>query len=624
MCGILGEVNFSRKKSSKKSFLKILKLSQSRGPNNRGFYDKIHNLQFGFNRLSILDLSSNANQPILSYDKKYLMVFNGEIYNYLDIHKKLIQSGFKTTGNSDTEVLVNSFSVFGVDKTIDLLDGMFAIALFNIESKKLQLIRDFAGIKPLYYGVNNLGIVFSSQFNQIAKHEFFRDGQINYEVLKLYISQQFIPAPFGLIKKTYQVNPGEIITIDMYGKINKTSFWKFSNSTIPSIYDEKEAFELINFNLNKAVKNQLVSDVPLGAFLSGGVDSSLICYYAQKYKKNSLKTINVGSENYIYDESQKALTFSKLIGTDHKVGMVNGSNILNIIRDLNQNISEPFADISVIPTFFASKIAKNYVDVILSGDGADELFFGYERFWSIAKNIRFQHYNYYIKYLFYAFDKIVFDNTNLNSSIIFDKQCAAHFNLHSQFSNLEIELLIPNMKSISFPMEYKNYSYPNTQNEEILLMNMRYAEFYGMMQKTLRKIDLASMANSLEVRVPFLNKTFIESSLRINSYLNFGPNKGKKSGKKRLLKKLLKFQLPKSNIDNIKLGFSIPFRKYLKNELLNEFSQTLNDKNICDLFNIDLNYINKLFYEHKSNIADHKTKIFTLYSLFKYQDSLSK
>ena len=624
MCGILGEVNFSRKKSSKKSFLKILKLSQSRGPNNIGYYDKIQNLQFGFNRLRILDLSSNANQPILSYDKKYLMVFNGEIYNYLDIHKKLIQSGIRTTGYSDTEVLVNSFSAFGVSKTIKFLDGMFAIALFNIESKKLQLIRDFAGIKPLYFGLNRKGIVFSSQFNQIAKHEFFQESQINHEVLKLYISQQFIPAPFGLLEKTYQVNPGEIITIDISGKINKTSFWKFSNGKAPLVYDEKEAFDLINFNLDKSVKSQLVSDVPLGSFLSGGVDSSLICYYAQKHKKNRLKTINVGSENYIYDESQNALKFSKLIGTDHKVGMINNFNILEIIRDLNQNISEPFADISIIPTFFASKIAKNYVDVILSGDGADELFFGYERFWSIAKNIRFQHYNYYMKYLLYAFDKILFNNINFNSSIIFDKQSAAHFNLHSQFSISEIEQLIPNMKSISFPIGYKNYSYPNTKNEETLLMNMRQAEFYGMMQKTLRKIDLASMANSLEVRVPFLNKTFIESSLRIYSYLNFGPNKGKNSGKKTLLKKLLKFHLPKSNIKNIKLGFSIPIRKYLKNELLNEFSQTLNDKHICDIFNIDSKYINKLLHEHKSNIADHKIKIFTLYSLFKYQDSLSK
>ena len=624
MCGILGEISFSRKKSSKKKFLEILKLSQKRGPNNIGYYDQIQNLQFGFNRLSILDLSKNANQPILSNDKKYLMVFNGEIYNYLDIRRILNQSGVRTTGNSDTEVLVNSFSVFGVSKTADLIDGMFAIALFNLENKRLYLIRDFAGIKPLYYGLNNDGIVFSSQFNQIARHIFFRNSQINYEVLKLYLSQQFIPAPHGLLKKTYQVNPGEIITLDLCGNINKTRFWELPNKITPPIYQEKKAFDLINTNLDRAVKNQLVSDVPLGAFLSGGIDSSLICYYATKHKKDSLKTINIGSKDYKYDESQKALTFSKMIGTNHESEMIDSSNILEILRGLNKNISEPFADISIIPTFLASKIAKEHVDVILSGDGADELFFGYERFWSIAKNIKFQNYNYFIKYILYGFDRILFDNNNLNSSLVFNKQSLAHFNLHSQFSNLEIELLIPSMKNISFPIEYKNYSYPNTKVEKKLLMNMRYAEFYGMMQKTLRKIDLASMANSLEVRVPFLNKEIIESSLKIDPYLNYGPNKGKKSGKKVLLKKLLSFHLPKSNIDNVKRGFSIPFRKYLKKELLDEISQTLNDKNICETFNIDLNYVNKLFYEHKSNVADHKVKIFTLYSLFKYQDSLSK
>ena len=624
MCGIFGEINFNRVKTSKESFLKILKLSKKRGPNNVGYYDKIENLKFGFNRLSILDLSEHANQPILSHNKNFLMVFNGEIYNYKEIRKKLNQTGVETIGNGDTEVLVNSFSTFGIHKTLNILDGMFAIALYDLDNKKLHLIRDFACIKPLYYGVNSNGIVFSSQFNQIAKHKYFTDSKINYEVLKLFLSQQFIPSPFALYENTFQVDPGELITLDLNGNKNKTKYWELSKQNIVPTLNQKDSFDLINSKLNKAVKDQLISDVPLGAFLSGGIDSPLICYFAQKYKIDSLITVNIGSENYKYDETQNALKFSKMIGTNHQIGRINHINIIEILDEINNSLTEPFADISIIPTFFASKIAKKHVDVMLSGDGADELFFGYERFWSIAKNIKLQHYNDSIKYLFYGLDKIFFNNANLNSSVIYKKQCIAHFRLHSQFSDTQIEKLIPGMKCYSYPSNYKNYNYPNSKEEKTLLMHMRHSEFYGMMQKTLRKTDLASMANSLEVRVPFLKKTFISDTMKIDPYLNYGPNKGKISGKKVLLKKILKFQLPESNIDNIKRGFSIPMRSFLKKELFEEFAQTLNDKTLCDTFRMDPHYIQKLLLDHRSNVADHKNKIFTLYSLFKFQDLLSK
>ena len=622
MCGILGEINFDGQKTSPDNFLKILSLSSRRGPDYVGIFNEIENIQFGFNRLSILDLSANAHQPIFSNDQKYLMVFNGEIYNYIDIKNKLEQLGVEIKSSGDTEVLVNSFSKLGIDQTVKMLDGMFAIALFNIEKKMLYLIRDFGGVKPLYFGHNKKGIVFASQFNQIAKHQYFRDNQINYSILKLFLHQQYVPAPYGLLDQTYQVKPGEIVSFDLNGSIKKERYWELPRYNSPSVFRKEQAIHIIKTNINDNIKKQLVSDVPIGAFLSGGVDSSLICNYAQKNKNLPLMTFSIGSESNSHDESLEASRFSKMIGTNHKMRVMDSKITLNTLTEQNFAISEPFADISILPTFLASKLARKNVKVVLSGDGADELFFGYERFWSVAKNIHFQDYNKKIKYILYGLDKFFFDNYHINSLLLYENQCSAHFDLHSQFSAKEIECLIPQLSEYQFPQNYDVYNYPNEKKEMKLISSMRYSEYYGMLQKTLRKVDLASMANSLEVRVPFLNKKLIEASYTLDPYLNYGPNFGKNSGKKHLLKTILKDQLPSIDISNIKKGFSIPFRNILNDSLFDEFYETLSDRTLCEHFNIDINYVEKILNEHRSYYIDHKVKLFTIYSLFKFQASL--
>lgn len=623
MCGILGEINLKGERTSPDFFLKILRLSSKRGPDNFRIFNEIDNIQFGFNRLSILDLSENSSQPILSNDKRYLMVFNGEIYNYFDIKIRLEKLGVLIKGNGDTPVLVNAFSTLGINQTLRILDGMFAIALFDIERKLLYLIRDFAGIKPLYFGINKKGAVFASQFNQIAKHKYFQNNKVNYNVLKLFLHQQYVPAPYALFEETHQVRPGEMVSINQYGELKKERYWEFAKHVPLSSFTRSEAIKAIENNLNENVRKQLISDVPVGAFLSGGVDSALICNYAQKNKSSQMMTFNIGSESIVHDESKEAIEFSKMIGTDHKKKIMNSEITLNTLKKLNFNLTEPFADISILPTLLASKLASDHVKVVLSGDGADELFFGYERFWSLAKNINLQGYNKFIKYIIYGLDKIFFDNQHINSLVLYDKQSMAHFNLHSNFSVEEIECFIPQLKEAEFPTGHRIYDYANEKTEKKLISSMRYCEFYGMMQKSLRKVDLASMSNSIEIRVPFLNKDLIETSLGLDPYFNYGPNTGKKSGKKTLLKEILKDQLPKSNIPDAKKGFSIPMRKHLNEFLFDEFNETLNDQTLCEHFNIDVNYIKKILNEHHSYLIDHKVKLFTIYNLFKFQDSLS-
>ncbi len=623
MCGILGEFSFNSSLIEKYDFLKLLELSYNRGPDNQGYYSNNINLQFGFNRLSILDVSHLANQPIHSNDGRYTMVYNGEIYNYKDIRKILEKNrvGIKSTG--DTEVLINAFSLFGIEKTIKMLDGMYAIGLFDKKDNTLSLIRDFAGIKPLHYGINNNRVIFSSQYNQISNHPSFINIEIDLEVLKLYLAQHFIPAPFGLLKNSFQVEPGEIIQFDIYGKYRKSRYWELPKYVEPLIFDKNEAQELIKTELSDAVKSEMISDMPLGALLSSGIDSTMICYYAKKNMNGILHTITIGNDSIRHDESEFVKENIENLGIGGRVEKIDANIVSSIFSDLSSSMTEPFADFSIIPTFFASKIAKKDISVALTGDGGDELFFGYERFWSIAKNIGMHEYPYPIKYLIYLFDKIFYQNSNLNGAGLYRYQNEAHFNMHSRFKSDAIHRIFPYLKGIHYPSNYNNYDYPNTKNEFELIQYMRHAEFYGMMQKTLRKVDQASMANSLELRVPFLKKSFIEATLKIDPYLSYGPNKKKVSGKKILLKELLKKEVPSVQFDGIKRGFSIPLSAWLKTELFKPINDTIMHSSNIDYFDIEVNEMEKIFDSHLNDDIDNKWPIFTIYSLFNWRSNQS-
>ena len=623
MCGIFGEITLGRKQTEKSVFLKLLRLSKNRGPDKEGYYSNGSFLQFGFNRLKVLDLSENAYQPILSQNKRYVMVFNGEIYNYLDIKNKLKNKGFNFKSTGDSEVIINSFQFYGLSKTIEMIDGMFAISLYDNFKKNLHLIRDFAGIKPLHYGYNNKTVVFASQYNQIARHPIFCDNPYNQDVIKLYLSQHFIPAPFGIIKQSYQVMPGEVITFDKQGKKFQKRYWELPKKIEPTIFNEKEALKTISDSLNSSVKKQLISDVPLGVFLSSGIDSTLISLLAKKISNKSLNAYTIGSDSRVHDETEGAKKYAKMIGLKHTLKNMNGENALTLLDEINKCFTEPFSDLSLIPTNYVSKIAKKDVNVILSGDGGDELFFGYERFWSIAKNLKIQILPYFLKYSLYGVDKIISGNKYINSNCLFENQGDAHYNLHKRFNNLDMDKIFPSLKDILIPESFDIYRYKKPKNNLELLQLMRYSEFYGMMQKTLRKVDMASMNNSLEVRVPFLNKTFIESTLKIDPFLSYGPNTGRSVKNKILLKKILKSHLPNFKTDQFKKGFTVPLSKWLKEDLYKPISEVLMDDSLNDHFGLNKKALEKMLKDHSSSKSDNKWPLFTIYSLFQWRKNLS-
>jgi asparagine synthase (glutamine-hydrolysing) len=608
MCGFTIQFNLFEKISYTELLIDLLSKSENRGPDKTQTWQNTDdNCWMGFNRLAIQDLTIAGSQPMSSKSRRYTIVFNGEIYNHLELRK--LVNDIQWTGHSDTETIMALIEEFGFLEAISKLDGMFAIAVHDNLENSIYCARDFAGIKPFFYGWNGKVLVGASQYNQISEHPVYKNNDIDNSVLRLYLEQHFIPAPFGLLKETAQLEPGQWMKVSHKG-VEKGYFWQFPEFIEPTIFNANDAIELIEQELNYAVKSQLISDVPLGSFLSGGIDSPLITHFAGKNSNAKLNTFTIGSNSKIHDESELAQQYATLIKTNHNVSILNASDIQDSFDEIMGCITEPMADFSIIPTYLVSKFAKNKVTVALSGDGGDELFFGYERFWSIGKNINYQHLPYLFKASIYGFDKYFAKKKLLNSNLLSKTQSKAHQGLHNRFSSKLIEQLFPHLIGIRLPDNYNTYTYDNCTNELELIQKMRKSEFYGMMQKTLRKVDLASMGVSLEVRVPFLGKSFMNAALKMDPNLSYG-----KGRKKQILKDTLYKLYPTAPIDNIKRGFTIPLSDWLREKDFSEkVANNLLNGELDSKFGISNSALKQLLKEHK-NGSDYKWPIFTLLSL---------
>ena len=609
MCGFLGEVTFKNELMKSDDFISLLSLSHNRGPDNTSIEQLGNVLRFGFNRLSILDQSSNALQPMWSPSRRYLVVYNGEIYNHMYLRNKLSGGGAEIKSHGDTATVVSCIDAWGISKSINHFDGMFAIAIWDNLEQVLTLTRDFAGIKPLFYGWNQKTFVFASQYNQIVRHPDFKDENLNFNVLKLYLSQQFISPPFGLFKNTFSVNPGEIVTINSKGIIDKRIYWEFPRFN-QKIENQNNPANNIEEQIKSSVKDQLMSDVPLGAFLSGGVDSSLISSYSKEMTKEAFKTFTVGSDSELHDESSAASAFAKFLKTEHHTIKMTADNSVKILEECVKSVGEPLGDFSILPTWGISQFAKSHITVALSGDGGDELFFGYERFRSIAKNYWLWSFPYYLRYLVRGIDKLIFNEKYVNECVLQETPGVAHLGLNSRFSNMMIHRLIPDLQLYNYPDGYENYDYYLPKSKEELLYNIRKAEFYGMLQKTLAKVDRASMAHGLEVRVPFLKKSLIENVIKQGVKVHEPLN-----GRKKLLYELFKKRYQGLKSGKIKKGFTVPLSRWIQTTYKKTFYETLLDKNFCDDFGIKIDQMENILQIHVSGQTDYKWPLFSLYSL---------
>ncbi|MDT0552266.1 asparagine synthase (glutamine-hydrolyzing) [Urechidicola vernalis] len=570
MCGFLGEFLINGTAPMKSNEFEILlSLSKQRGPDTT-IIERSDNYQFGFNRLAVLDTSVNGNQPKCSPSGRYLCVINGEIYNFkelIDIHNI---TGLRST--SDSEVLVHMLDQLGVEQTILCLNGMFAIAILDTHTNMLFLTRDFAGIKPHFYGVSKHGVVFASQFNQIWKHPFFKDVKVlRQDIVKEYFGVGYMQAPNTIYKDIYQVNPGELLFINGDGNIQQKQLITFNKDYESYSREASESFETrLHAKLNESIKSQMMSDVSLATFLSGGIDSPLISAMAREHEKTIVSfTLGVDSEKY--DEREAARAYAKHIGTEHQEEVLEVQMVLSSINTHFKHFTEPFGDYSSIPTYLISEQARKRHTVMLSGDGGDELFFGYPRmtdvlqrqwWFSIPFFIRKPLVRLLIKMKIYH-SWAPYTNKSLQAFIL-SKQ------LHIPFKSLNN--LFPNT---SFSEEFKELYTFQKGSKKQLLHQLRWNEFYGHMQRVLIKVDRMSMAHGLEVRVPFLELKTIRTAWKYLPKFKNG-----KFRLKEVLKKMMRVYYPNTLISQKKKGFSVPVEDWLRNELLEDVTEAVLKKPI--------------------------------------------
>ena len=587
MCGFIGEFLFKKDGfTSDEVFSNILELSKHRGPDDTQII-KDKNYRLGFNRLSILDLSSNGSQPKQSPSKRYKVVFNGEIYNYQQLSEAYNLENLVST--SDTEVLVCLLDVLGVKETLKVLNGMFAIMIVDTKENNTYLARDFAGIKPLFYGIHDYGLVAASQFNQIHRHPWFIEKlSLRSEVLKGYFSYGYLLAPDTIYKGIHQVKPGEIITVNSYGEIQKEQFYEIETNITYSEINET----LLKSKLQSTVEHQMLSDVPLGTFLSGGIDSPLITAIA-KNKNVNLEAFTLSVNDATLDETEKAKAYSKHLGINHYLIDIDSEELLSEIDTHFKFITEPFGDYSSIPTYAVTKGAKSSKTVMLSGDGGDELFFGYPRMLHI---LQLRHWFKIPFVIRKPLSRLALKYRFLKSWAPYNFETLSDF-IKSKQSYINENTIVKAFPKISYSKEFKLlFRFHNRLSKNELLQKLRLNEFYGHLQRVLIKVDRMSMANSLEVRVPFLDKEIIDYSFK------WLPKEFKsKANLKFPLKKLLESYYPKSVIEENKKGFAVPIDEWLHHQLKDDLENVI--------FNLPI-YGNSYFNESvlKAYVKDYLNK----------------
>ena len=595
MCGICG---YSSNKSLGKQLLKKMNDTIAyRGPNDEGYYiDNVEGREIGLahRRLSILDLSALGKQPMISDDENIVVVFNGEIYNFLEIKEELIRKGYIFNSTTDTEVIVNGYKEYGID-VIKKFNGMFAIAILDLRDKSLYLIRDHIGIKPLYYYYDKDNFIFGSELKPLMAYPEFKK-EIDMNSLDTYLYHGYITGEKSIFKNTFKLLPGHYLKLKN-NKIDIKEYWSieenFKNREIKN-FSEIEWKKKIKEHLEKSIKDRMISDVPIGAFLSGGIDSSLVVSVMQSLSKEPIKTFTIGFKDAEYNEAQYAKKIAEYLGTDHTEYYLESNEVKKYIEDIPLYYDEPFADSSQLPTMLVSKLAKDKVTVTLSGDGGDELFCGYSKY---QKYKIFKKYQKISKILDKFFKEII---KNLNSKYTYSLYFNEDNNLinygYLNYLNYE-SILKKQSKHYNEKRYFKLNNLTNNIQEKAMLRDM----ITYLPDDILTKVDRASMAFSLESRAPFIDDyKFIELSFKIKHDLKY------KAGiKKYILKELLYEYLPKELVDRPKQGFCIPMNKWLKGDLRYLIDKYLSDEYIVkqDIFNLeDIKNIKKIFINKENKV----------------------
>lgn len=565
MCGICGYI--SKKKITLNQLIEMNDTMYHRGPNDSGaeIYEMVGRRRVGFaqRRLSILDLSALGHQPMHSADQRVSVVYNGEIYNYRELREELADYPFRS--NCDTEVIIAAYLKWGI-QCVERFNGMFAIALFDSQTQEVYLIRDRIGKKPLYYWYEDGDLVFASELKPIMKCPGFT-GEIERRVLSRYLFQQYINAPESIYRNVYKLEPGAILKF-AEGNITTWKYWDVSKvyheAMRNQIKDYGEAKECLKEALKKSVRARMIADVPLGSFLSGGYDSSLVTAIAQECSDSPVKTFSIGFHEEKYNEAKYAKAVADYLGTNHTELYIDEQDMFDLVESIPVYYDEPFADSSQIATMMVSKLAKEHVTVALSGDGGDEFFCGYNIYQNVAQAQKLD----VLGAMVYGVCRLpILKQMHMADKLPFRVRVIAgnrERESKTQFGAgnypIRAKAMVRQTGKEGIPIHYPMESHYNVKNWQIRRMLLDMDTY--LPGDILCKVDRASMKYSLEARCPILDTDVMELSYRI-------PHEYKYAGgdKKHILKDIAYDYIPKELLERPKVGFGVPLDKWLRGPL---------------------------------------------------------
>lgn len=601
MCGIVGELSFSPHPNTV-NWCAMTTLMARRGPDDEGLWNDSH-CTMGFRRLAILDLSPTGHQPMRTQDGRYALVYNGEMYNFQRLRDALEQRGVRFRSSGDTEVVLYALAEWGTD-ALRRFNGMFALAFYDTQEKRLLIARDHAGIKPLYYMHSTHGLVFASQYDQILRHPWSHAFKVSSSALGMYLQQGYIPAPHALLENTFMLEPGTWLEINASGHRSRGTFFTFPQYQTPDLSGDA-AYEAVNAAVTDAVKRQMISDVPLGTFLSGGIDSPLVAAKMRALHAGRVQAFTIGTNGDGLDESTHAARYASALGLEHNIEHVNPDQALGMLDDVITSCGEPFADYSIFPTMLVSQLARQQVTVMLSGDGGDELFWGYVgRFGSvIAKSQDFKH-PFWLRSMQWGLKKVAnIGNGYPNLRI---ESIGAWY--QAKHSHLPSSVLVDSFPDVA-PASLKLFEYRGWETDKTAQW-MRWNEFVGHLTRVLLKVDRASMYHSLEVRVPLLDREVIETALRVDweSCLDLKASIGKIPLRRALARHV-------SEQTTEKRGFSVPMDQWLRGALYPVVEEKLLNRNEIAGIPFQPATVRRLFERHCSGAADYGWGLWILLSL---------
>lgn len=592
-----------------------------RGPDDDGFFtEEVEDsvLGFGMRRLSIIDLASGT-QPIFTEDRSKVIVFNGEIYNYKILKENLEQKGVAFQTRSDTEVILKLYEYFGTE-AFAMLDGMFAFAIYDKKLRKVFLARDYFGEKPLYYRHDEAGLIWSSELKSITA-VLDSHPEIDEKGLTLFFQLTYIPAPFTIYKGILKLEPNHFLTYDISQNTYHIQKTLAENKTEKKETSFAEAKKNIHHLVQESVISRSVSDVPLGTFLSGGVDSAVVSLCLAQSSSEKINTFSVGFEKKSFDETRKAKIVAQLIGSNHHEFIISEKDLSSDLDKILLNFDEPFADSSALPTYLVANKTSEYVKVALTGDGGDEVFGGYNKY--LIGNINKR----YTSVVPQSFHKVVLNLANSFTRQTEDSR-GIKFKIRKSLHAVDYDNnFYYNIIKLGFSDDDMNqYFLPHITNEKPLqyyqsqistptsLTDFKEVDRMISLEGDMNvKVDRTSMLASLECRAPFLNKKLWDYTNSLpESYLIKGRDK------KHILKKAFEKYFPEKFLDQPKQGFGVPVGDWLKQGIRKELESyiEINFLEKQGLFNVTR--IRTLVNTHLSSLEDHSFKVWTFYCFQKW------